>query len=591
MLKNLYFKDRFLLFLYFLVIPLSGFLYLIGLLLTIIFLIALPEIMSHMLSPRPKILLLGFGVGMLIGCFHLLWSLIRWKGGSKQDVHSSLNTPNVISDCIHEVKAELGIQREVSIRATLDEFFIYKQKKALVIAIPYVPMNLLSPSDLKEILKHELLHVKNWDTYFDRLSSQLHRMFAEGIKKMERVSLTSFNPIYWLAKFTFFLLNKAYKKRYELSDQLIDKQLGIQKENNYSNAVRKIISAEVLMLNLRFYQTEEAELMNEVFKLSFKQLKAKYIKGFKASVRKNKRFSFLKPFDEIDFGKACIHDEEVFKIYSHYEYQLLTELYSREPMPVDNEVNANPIATSEVAENPDSETTTESFDIDEKLERLNIMFQGLKLPAINLEQVEFNREIAWHFDYVNYGNYERHLVLETSITAKDYDLLLAEINRIGEGSHKAFLARKASYYYIVLDRFEAGVDEVLKYAGPKQNIFSAILAFLTGFMPINIKCGGVIPLFISKQTGELKYKVPWWNFNQRLVLSGMRNFWETSGEVMDEGEIEYTGGQTPAENNLDERGKMVDDVWRETCVWWIFIDDAINLYFYEIRLPIHSNYN
>ena len=560
-MKNISLKYRIVLVILY-VIPFFGFLFFfLTSILSIYLVYKIPEFIAPF-SGRPKVIISVFLSANLIAHFQIIRGYFIIKSQNKLENFTLLeDSPSLFKNIIFNLKKELGVDKQILISRNMDEFFIYNYKRKLVIGIPYLSLMVLEKQHLQAILKHELLHYKRWDTLFDIWFEKSFFLLKKMRTYLEIRSLSSINPVYWILRVLIFIQKKGYEIRKELAELAIDTVISNDKKNVYESALSKTFLAEKLADEIKALEIFEKSTICSLMQRSLENNKV----FFENCYINEDRFINLKIDTDINWDKVCLADTEMEIFYEQYEMLFLSNILQEQEF---KEVKAND--KSNIDNKGAIDRQKEEMHI--VLHRLNYVFQKVKWENINLIPFEFDRKLGWissSFPTVH----GKVTVLEISVNTNEFWKITNEIYRIGKESCQRTFKHVSCYLFIVMDSLDdVPLNEILK--NTQKYYPSSILrflSFLTGFFPIGFKCGGVIPIFISKDKQEFYYKLPLWAGFKRLTLLGFKTLWEESLD------LEYIEEKscTALETKSKPKGK-----------WWLSSRGAVLLLFFILLWSI-----
>jgi hypothetical protein len=482
----------------------------------------IPSIIDLFESIRVEIVIITLISANILAHIQIIKSYFYSKKNQKSKNTILLkNTPKRITHILKNLEKELGIKQSILLLRTEHEFYTYRNKGKIIIAIPYLSLLTLEDTHLEIILKHELLHHKHWDTSFDIWFEKSYELLKKTKQNLEFKNLSTFNPLYWLVKIVLFFQTKAYELRKKIAEKIIDKIISKTEKNIYEEAISRTFLSDILFENINSIQLEEESnmltLFEEVLKFKFEELNNIHIT--------EDRFINLKLDTSINWKKVCLTDNEIEKFYEEFEILILTEIFKNyfEFKDGNKEVLSD--------EKSASEKKLKTDEIHPILHNLNYVLTRSKWSEILLEPFEIDREFAWKSDQYN-NKFERIYVIETPKGKEKFWNTSYAITNIGEYSHERFMKRVLCFYFIIVDSFDdVSVDTIIKKTHKYYpSTIMLLLSYLTVFLPIGFKCGGIIPVFISKDKDEFYYKLPAWALLKRLTLIGLKYSWEESIE-------------------------------------------------------------
>lgn len=521
-LRNITFKNRFILRVLYL-IPLFGFVFFtITTLISLLLSFVVYEVFTLLEASRVQIVVLTFYVINLMAHYQVLKSYIEYK--------NTLNTRNIIcfddlpklfQDILSELKEELNISKDIYILKELNDFYAYNYKNKLVVSIPFLSLNVFEKEHLRFILKHELLHYKQWDTSFDVLFEKSYRLHLSLKELLELKNLSVINPLYWVIRLSLFVLQKGYNLRGRLAEEAIDNILIKEEKNIYINAITRTYLAEELLERIESENIEDDStikyLMQQVLINDKETIESIKIHGG--------RFENLKLDTEINWELSCIKDENIKLLFEEYELLCFLSIFNK----LDDE-------REELSENLTLQSSQGVItnNLHPVLNRLNYLFKDNFWDLMELQESVFQRERAWISDQNIVDDQElRICVYEISSENNNHQTIIDEIDKLGQEARQKLRQRQICYCFFVLDSLDGIpldiiLDRTKKYY---PSTIRLLFGYLTNEFPFGVKCGGIVPIFVSKDKHEFEYRTPVWALYRQLKLSNLKKTWEKSALV------------------------------------------------------------
>lgn len=469
------------------------------------------------LSSRAKSPIIIFLLVNVIAQFHIIRTYKKsLLDSEKNKVLTENETPIIFKNLINELKTKLSITKKVLISVEDDEFLAYEKKQNLVINIPLIGLLLLEPKHLKVIIEHELLHFLHWDTSFNNLSEKSIILITKVKSHLELKSVSLLNPTYWILRIILFFQKKVFLVRQNISEKMINKKL---ESDVYNFAVLKVAIAEHIAFKLYLDNLiskgieSELDSLIEIFKRSYVEDFLKNPTELMSS--KQGDFDF-----NMDWNKVCYANLEIQQVYQAQEIDFLSKLFhASEELNFEEEIIEHPKETQKIL----------NLAI---IQRVQNFFTALELPTLEFEMVTLDRTVVLISETINVEKNERFIVLKIPKKRIDKTKTIQEIIAFGKDSKEKYPYYLNSYCLFILEDFdEMDVEEIAESSYKElpsvfYYIFSRMLSYIP--IPLNIKCGGIIPVFISEKTEKFYYKIPTWSFYRRFVMFGFQSIWNDS---------------------------------------------------------------
>lgn len=507
---------QYLLLIVFYLIPLLALSLLLVLFLSSILSLFLIPYIAHIdyLSPRSTAYLNSFLFVNLISNYQIFKAYRKTVRKKEQKIiYSENKLPPLFFEIIRQLKKELVLEDKVSITIHQKEFLIYANHEGLIVNIPLLSLLVLTPDHLKEILHHEFLHFKQWDTSFDKNSARLFSILDDIRKYLELRSVSTINPIYWLIRAIGYFQKKIYHLRKEISESIIDQKL---KNQIYDQAIVRVYLVDLLNELVPIKENQELPLI-EFFKKAYSiffSLQDSEISDYDPIKVSDLQSGFLQLSDHIDWDKVCYNDKQIQQIYIQQEIEYLTALFYP---------NSNPV---QIADNKEQELVQE-FAKQPIIEKIDLFFQKLKISPLQFCMNSVGSYLTFISQTSGGNANEWFIVQDIPKEVKEEAVIANHILKYGKEARAKYPHHTVTFCFILLDNLDSvSINSIAKMSNRYfPSSFLKLISMIFAYLPIKITCGGVIPIFITKETSKLYYRAPIWSIYKKLVLFGMKNIW------------------------------------------------------------------